>query len=63
MYFDKIKQDADAIVEAGFRLNNLAAGKSKQDLDESINQVKRHIKKILDDIEINAKKQEAELNG
>lgn len=63
MYFDKIKQDADAIIEAGFRLNNLAAEKSKQDLDERINQVKQHIKKILDDIEINAKKQEAELNG
>lgn len=70
MYFDKIKQDADGIVEAGFILNNLADeksrlendGKSKKDeikaLDDRINNVKLHIRFFLDDISENLRKEE-----
>jgi len=69
MYFDKIKQDADGIVEAGFILNNLVDEKSKLEndasskkdgiklLDERINNVKLHIKFFLDDLSENLRKE------
>lgn len=72
MYFEKIKQDANSIVEAGFVLDNLVAEKSKLEnssspskdseiaaLEKKMNAVKSHIKKFLENMQINLKKQEA----
>jgi len=59
MHFDKIKQDAELLVEAGFMLSNIIEGSAKgHDADF----LKARIKNLLDDIELNLKKQEAELN-
>ena len=72
MTFERIKQDANSIVELGFALNNLAADKSNAEekgdkakvraLDIKINEVKLQIRNFLISITNSLKKQEAELN-
>ena len=67
MFFDKIKQDAEAIVEAGFLLNNLHAAKSKAgngkaaELDKKINELKSRINKMLHNLKASINKQESML--
>jgi len=65
MFFDKIKQDADAIVEAGFLLNNLQAEKSKNgktaELDKKITELKSRINKMLYVLKASINKQESML--
>lgn len=75
MYFEKVKQDADSIVEASFALKNAMAEKEKlmsakkvskdeiAKINEKISLMKKSIAALLADINANLGKQEAEING
>lgn len=75
MYFEKIKQDADSIVEASFALKNAMAEKEKlmsakkvskdeiAKINEKISLMKKNIAALLADINANLGKQEAEIHG